>query len=233
MKYLACLLAGLGAQLAVAQSIPVTPDGTALALGDVCYTISATKNGKEYAIGTTFQSVRREQVDGVDALAIVVHQRMFDGTFEMRDSLVVRRADLRPIRLDTDRNGAPHVHLDYTANRVNGWKMVGHDKQVIDVALNGPVWDGNLWGETFAALPLKDGGSYRLPVYQYDTGKGSFIVEVTGKRAFGASDAWVLKAGLKEDQLVDYYVGVSPRIELGYAAGPSSQHLGGDCKGLH
>src|SRR5277367_5830666 len=77
---------------------------------------------------------------------------------------------------------SPHVHLDYAPGRVTGWKMVGAAKQPIDVALDGRVWDGNLWGVTFAALPLKAGANYQLPVYQYDSGKGEFFVTVVGEQ---------------------------------------------------
>jgi alpha-L-fucosidase 2 len=40
------------------------------------------------------------------ALAIVVHQHLFNNKFDMRDNFLLRRDDLRPIRLDTDRDGS-------------------------------------------------------------------------------------------------------------------------------
>jgi hypothetical protein len=161
------------------------------------------------------------------------HQHLSSGKFDMRDSFLLRRSDLRPIRLDTDRDGSPHVHLDYAADHVTGWKMVDGKKQPIDIAFDRPVWDGNLWGEVFAALPLQTGGEYQIPIYQHDSGKGFFFVNAIGKRKLetpeGAVDAWVLRAGLKRDEQVDYFVGSGVRLELGYAAGPSSQRLGGEC----
>jgi hypothetical protein len=111
-----------------AQDASSAPDGTLLALGDYCYTITANRDGAEQPIGLTFQSIHRQQVDGIDVLAIVVHQRFSNGKFDMRDSFLLRRSDLRPIRLDTIRDGAPHVHLDYTTDRVIGWKMVDGKK---------------------------------------------------------------------------------------------------------
>jgi hypothetical protein len=42
----------------------------------------------------------------------------------------------------------------------------------------------------------------------------------------------VTEVGLKPDDRVRYLLGQTPRMELGYAAGPMSQHLGGDCAGL-
>jgi hypothetical protein len=212
----------------IAQTAPAsrgvveTPNGSSLALGDSCY---------------VFQSLKSERIDGVDVLAVVVHQHLLSGKFDMRDSLLLRKADLLPIRLDTDRDGSPHVHLDYSQNRVTGWKMVNGSKQPINVPLDGPVWDGNLWGVTFAALPLKEGATYRLPTYQYDNGKGEFFLTVAGQQKAatdkGTVDAWVVEAGLKPDERVQYLIGQRPPKELGYAAGPMSQHLGGDCTELH
>lgn len=218
-------------------SAAIVPDGSVLALGDSCYTITAKKNGTEQPAGLVFQSIQRQELNGVAALAIVVHQHLSSGKFDMRDSFLVRRKDLRPIRLDTDRDGAPHVHLDYAANHITGWKVVNGSKEPIDVAIDGPIWDGNLWGVTFAALPLKEGENYQVPTYQYDSGKGNFLVTVTGARKIdtstGAVDAWVLEAGLKPDERVEYLVGKNPPKELGYVAGPMSQHIGGDCTSLH
>lgn len=212
------------------------PNGSSLALGDSCYTITTQKEGKEQPIGYVFQSLKSQKLDGADVLTIIVHQHLLNRKFDMRDSLVLRTADLTPLHLDTDRDGAAHVHLDYAENRVTGWKIVNGSKQPIDVSFDGPVWDGNLWGVTFAALPLKAGKSYHLPTYQYDSGKGDFFVTVNGQRRVttpnGTVDAWVLEAGLKPDELVEYLIGQMPRMELGYIAGPMSQHLGGDCSGL-
>jgi hypothetical protein len=239
-RYATLLLAiASGIQLCFGQTVAASagPDGSVLALGDSCYTITATKNGLEQPIGFVFQSIRREQTNGIDTLAVVVHQHLSNGKFDMRDSFLLRRADLRPIRLDTDRNGAPHVHLDYTANHVTGWKVVNGSRQPIDVSFDGPVWEGNLWGVTFAAFPLKEGGEYTLPIYQYDNGKGSFFVTVKGAKKVDISsasvDAWVLEAGPKADERVEYLVGKNPPTELGSSRGPMSQHMGGDCTGLH
>ncbi len=212
------------------------PDGTTLALGDSCYTITAGADGKEQPIGYVFQSLTSDRVDGVDVLTVVVHQHLSTKKFDLRDRLVLRKADLTPLHLDTDRDGSPHVHLDYVSSRVTGWKVVDGAKQPIDVALDGKVWDGNLWGVTFAALPLKSGVNYKLPVYQYDSGKGDFYIKVDGEQKIttprGDVQAWVAEVGLKPDERVKYLLGQMPRMELGYNAGPMSQRLGGDCAGL-
>jgi hypothetical protein len=163
--------------ISFAQSAPTPPEaaaipnGSVLALGDTCYTITANKDGSAQPIGYVFQSLKSQQIDGTEILTVVVHQHLLSRRFDMRDSLVLRRVDLLPLHLDTDRDGVPHVHLDYVANRVTGWKMVNGSKESIDVKFAGPVWDGNLWRVTFAALPLKTGKSYQLPTYQYDSAR--------------------------------------------------------------
>jgi hypothetical protein len=92
-------------------------------------------------------------VDGVDVMTVIVHHHLLTKKFDMRDRLVLRKADLTPLHLDTDRDGSPHVHLDYTSGRVTGWKMVGAAKQRINVALDGRVWDGKLLGRHFRRPP--------------------------------------------------------------------------------
>ena len=87
----------------------------------------------------------------------------------MRDRFLLRAHDLRPIQLDTDRDGSPHVHLKYSDRHISGWKTVGATKKPIEVELSGPVWVGNLWGLTLASLPLTAGTDLTLPTYQYDS----------------------------------------------------------------
>ncbi len=225
------------ALLLLAAAMPSVPDGRLLRPGATCYVISATKAGVDRPIGNTFQRVRRVKIAGVDALEIVVHQRMTAMAFDMRDALVVRRSDLRPIRLDTSRNGVAHVHLDYAKDRVTGWKRDDKGTEVpIDVTLDAPVWDGNLYGLTFAALPLKAGGAYSVPFYHYDRGLGVFTVTVKDRKAVatpnGPVDAWVIDAGADPKRRSDYYIAAAPRGEIGYRAGPGAQMLGGDCAGI-
>jgi hypothetical protein len=228
-----CVASGLVGQ----SSKPAVPDGRQLATGQYCYTITAVKDGVETPVGVTFQSVSRGQSGGIETLAIVVHQHLFSGKFDMRDSFLLRRDDLRPIRLDTDRDGTPHVHLEYSDHHISGWKAANGAKKAISIDLNAPVWDGNLWGETFAAMPLSAGASLTLPTYQYDSGLGTFYIDVQGRRQEelpkGRVQAWIIKAGLSPSEQVQYTVSTHPGLEFAYAAGPSAQHMGGDCSGIN
>jgi hypothetical protein len=220
--------------IAMASAADSIPDGKRLKQGETCYTIRARKGGADEVIGTVFQRVSRTRVRGIDALNIVVHQRLANGKFDMRDEFLVRRADLRPLMLNNFRNGKPHVHLDYTERSVTGWKLE-QTKEPINVALAQPVWDGNLWGLTFAAMPLRAGSRFRLPLYQYDSGLGSFDVAVKGREKIAAAGkqilSWVLDAGTGPDRRVEYLV-TAHGEEVGYRAGPMSQLMGGDCRDL-
>jgi hypothetical protein len=114
----AVLLLLVASSPSLSQSSLPSPDGTRLELGEFCYTITSNEDGKDRPVGYTFESVRRGQVDGVDTLAVIVHQHLANGSFDIQDRLLLRRVDLRPIRLDTDLYGAPHAHLGYSDGRV-------------------------------------------------------------------------------------------------------------------
>jgi hypothetical protein len=94
-----------------------------------------------------------------------------------------------------------------------------------------------IFGALPRTLPLKAGANYSLPVCQYDSGKGEFFVTVVGNQKIatpaGEVEAWVTEVGLKPDERVKYLLGQRPQMELGHIAGPMSQHLGGNCGGLH
>lgn len=209
------------------------PDGSRLAEQDACFVINVTRDGKTAQFGQVRQSVRRASENGHEVIRVLVHQRGLGG-FDMRDSFVLDAKTLRPIRFRNERSSAVHVTLDYTDTRVSGSKKEKDGTSTpVDVALSQPVWEGNLFGVTFAALPLAPGGEYRVPSYQYDKGLGEFTVRVKGTQSVdtpdGPVDAWVLDAGADEQQRVEYLVAKDKPRELGYRAGGFSQSLGGDC----
>jgi hypothetical protein len=220
--------------LAAAVSSPL-PSGDRVAAQDACFTISMTRDGATSEIGRVRQTVQRGQRGGKPVVFVLVHQH--GANFDMRDTFVLDGKTMRPIHFENTRNGRAHVVLDYADDRVSGTK-VGKDgaTTAIDVPLAAPVWEGNLFGVMFAGLPLKAGGSYRVPSYQYDSGPGEFTVRVKGSETVttpdGPVDAWVLDAGIDEKTRVEYLVAKKSPRELGYRGPGFVQALGGDCSAI-
>ena len=211
------------------------PDGRRIHAGTACYSI--TRGDK--VVGTTSQTISATTVHGRPAWDVVVHQKVAAVGFDMRDHFVLERNTLLPIRFDSaagrdaSARGYHRISVTYANGRVTGTRETATGKTPIDVALASPVWEGNLWGVTFAALPLRTGGSYSLPFWQYDKGQGAFTVRVVGEERVatptGTVDAWILEAGADPARLARYQIAKVSRQELGYTAGPSSQRLGGAC----
>lgn len=222
---------------ALVQTPAATPDGARLAESRTCYTLNMTRDGASRPIGVTWQTVERADRDGRAVLEIVVHQSINGGAFDMRDAFVVDAATLRPLSLVNRRNGEDHVTLAYAEDRITG-QRVGADGAVqpIDVPLEEPVWDGNLWGLTFAALPLAEGATFSLPYWQYDKGFGRFSVRVTGSETVegesGPVEAWVVEAAPGEGPPMRYLIGKTDHREISYSAAQGSQTSGGDCSAL-
>lgn len=213
------------------------PDGIRLRPDHACYTIYAQQGGQQKDVGVTAQTIESVQIGGRALWRIVVHQRLGNGRFDMRDELVLDRASLRPVSLETLRNGKPYVRLHYEEKRVTGerWDDAGASHKV-DQPLTEPVWEGDLYGPTFASLPLAVGAKFRIPFYQYDKGLGAFTVEVKGMERVatpaGPVDAWVLDAGPSADERLQYLISRKDRRELGYRLPQGGERLGGDCSGL-
>lgn len=134
------------------------------------------------------------------------------------------------------RQGQIHVRVRYEPDRIVGETITDGVSTPIDVPLTGPVWEGNLFGQTFAALPLAEGAEFSLPFWQYDKGFGAFSVKVVGKETVrtpdGPIEAWVVEAGPDEGRDLTYLISTSGNRELGYRAAQGSQALGGDCSSL-
>lgn len=224
----------LAALAATGTSAPML-DGLRLQAGTACYTIS---NGGK-SIGTTLQTITASRDDGRPVWDIVVHQKVGNGAFDMRDHFVVDRRTLLPIRMDSKRGnertqkGWHRVEVQYGPRTIHGVKETTAVSTPIDMPLTGRVWDGNLWGVTFAALPLRERGTYTLPFWQYDKGFGTFTARVVGSEIVdtpaGKTVAWIVDAGDDPAQLLRYRIAKATRQELGYAAGNHAQRLGGRC----
>lgn len=219
------------------QEPPLPPRGDRLADSRSCYTLNMVQNGASRALGVTWQTIEHGVEDGRPIVKIRIHQSVNGGAFDMRDDFVLDAATLRPLRLVNTRNGRTHVTVAYGQDRITGERTKEDGStQPIDIPLTEPVWEGNLYGPLFAALPLAEGAQFTLPYWQYDKGFGHFTVRVTGVEtvatAEGPVEAWVLDAGASPERRLTYFVAKDAPMELGYRAGPGSQTLGGDCAAL-
>ncbi|KRC82176.1 hypothetical protein [Sphingomonas sp. Root241] len=209
--------------LAAQAALPAV-DGTRLQPGSVCYAIARG----ETVMGATLQTVKATDADGAPAWDIVIHQRVGD-KFDLRDHFVLRQRDLAPLAFDSRKAGVEHVRVAYGLGKLVTTRP---GAAPVETPLAGPVWDGNLWGLTFAALPLAEGAHFELPFYQYDKGFGRFSLDVVGSEKMGERDAWVVEASPDGQRKIRYFIGKADNAELGYAGGGFAQRLGGDCSGI-
>ncbi len=224
------------ATLAATGAATPKMDGARLQAGSTCYAIVAG----DKTIGSTLQTVTASRDGTRPVWDIVVHQKLANGSFDMRDHFIVDRKTLLPIRMDSQRGrerterGWHRVSVEYGPRNVRGTRETATGSTPLEAALTRPTWDGNLWGLTFAALPLKAGGTYAVPFWQYDKGFGTFTARVVGSEDVdtpsGKVAAWVVEAGDDPAQLARYKIAKATRQELGYTAGPSGQRLGGVCR---
>lgn len=226
------MLTILALSLAAATAGPV-PDGTKLRPVTQCFAM--VSGGK--VIGATYQRIRAVQAGGKAAWDIVIYQRMSDGRFDMRDHFVLARRDLRPIAFDSSRFGKQHIALTYGATRITGTRVEKDGStKAVDVPLTSPVWEGNLWGVTFGALPLAAGVTVELPFYQYDKGFDRFHLVVTGSEIVdtpsGKVAAWTVDVGSDPKPIATYLIDKKSGAELGARAGGFETRLGGDCGGM-
>nr|WP_315383919.1 hypothetical protein [uncultured Sphingomonas sp.] len=217
----------LALMLIAAMPLPdvAVPDGSRLREGSACYALTRA----DKPIGQTWQRVRAAMDGSTPVWDIIVHQRVGDGKFDMRDHFVLRRSDLRPLRMDSRRNGVEHVRVRYDGAKI---QVARPDKAETQISAPVSVWDGNLWGLTFAALPLADGQTYELPFFQYDKGLGRFTLKVVGSAKVDGVDTWLVDADAGDGHAVRYRIGKSPAAELGTETPMFGQRLGGDCSAL-
>lgn len=222
--------------LAAAVAVTAAPQGDRLKPLDQCFTIYRRGAEGDVPIGTTRQVIRAVRVEGKPAWDIVVHQRVPMAKFAMRDHFVLNRADLLPIAFDNRRSGVEHVTLRYAPGRITGTRTEAGAPVAIDVAASAPVWEGNLWGVTFGALPLAADKRFTLPFYQYDSGLGSFTLSVTASQSVdtptGAVQAWVVAIEKNGKPSATALIAQDDGRELGSYGARGGTRLGGDCSGL-
>lgn len=213
------------ALFALVQTAAPAIDGNLLKPSTACYAIVRG----DAVIGATYQRVREATIEGVLAWDIVVHQRIGDGKFDLRDHFVLRRADLTPIAMDSRKAGVEHVRVAYGAGKAITTRP---GAAAVETVFAGRIWDGNLWGLTFAALPLAEGAHFELPFYQYDKGIGHFTLDVIGSERVDGRDVWTVEVTSGDQRKVRYQIGKADRAELGYYGGGFAQRLGGDCSAI-
>jgi hypothetical protein len=207
----------------------IAPNGALIQNESTCYTTSVQKADKLEVLGITWQSIQRAKLGERDVIKVVIHQSMANGKFDMLDSFVLDAKDLQAIEFNNERHGKRHVQLTYSEGRVRGTRLKPDgSSEMIDVVTGTPIWDGNLYGVVFAALPLTHDAQFRLPTYQYDRGLGEFKLKVITQEA----GVWELEVENDDKLKPRYQIGQTPRRELGYKAGPYVNALGGDCTAL-
>jgi len=229
----------LATALAAIAIVPAQMQGDRLQAGATCYEIIV--GGKP--IGTTVQTITRSRDGQRSTWDIVIHQKAEDprfGRFDMRDQFVVDRKTLLPIRLTSSSGqegvdrGWHRISLSYGASAIRGTKRTAAGTEAIDVPIAGPVWDGNLWGITFAALPLRRDRQFSIPFWQYDKGLGAFSARVIGSQnadtAIGTVSAWTVEAGTGGGPKTRYVIRKGPRQELAYDRAGAGQRLAKACK---
>ena len=207
----------------------IAPNGSLIQNGSTCYTTSIQKADKLDVLGITWQSIQRAKLGERDVIKVVIHQWMAGGKLDMRDSFVLDAKDLQAIAFTNERNGKRHVQLAYSEGRVRGTRLKPDgSSEEIDTVTGSPIWDGNLYGVMFAALPLTQDAQYRLPTYHYDKGIGEHKVKVIAQEA----GVWELEVEINDNLRPRYQIEQISRRELGYKAGPYVNALGGDCTAL-
>jgi FAD/FMN-containing dehydrogenase len=218
---------------AASTAVLASPNGARLHAVDQCFAIER----KGQPIGLTRQVVRASRLNGRPVWDIVVHQKADAMHFDLRDHFVLARKDLQPITFDSRKDGVEDVKLSYANGHVTGHKAGDKGQQEpVDIAFTGPIWEGNLWGITFGALPLRMGTEFSLPFYQYDQGLGRFTLKATGTESVqtpaGPVQAWVVDAGTYKSPRVTYLIDKKTGDELGTRAEGFGTRLGGDCSGI-
>lgn len=218
-------------------SVSEPPVGARLEEGPVCYALQMRAGETSRTVGRTLQVVRRESFEGRSVVKVIVHQQLQDGAFDVRDVFLLEASDLRPIRYVSRRNGEVTVDVTYGADSVTGYRIADDGRrQDLSVTLTEPVWEGNLWGVVFGALPLSESSQLSLPFWHYEKGFGRFSVRVVGSETVSGPDgevaAWIVEATDGSGPTVTYRIGRARGSELSYAAGGFAQAPGGDCEGL-
>ena len=154
------------------------------------------------------------------------------------DHFLLERETLSPVAFHSILNGQEIARLSYLNGRIFGKRFDRQDQATkpVDLAPDGPVLDGNLWGPLLAALKLENGMQLRPQIYQYNTGLGTFVIDVAGVETIdtvdGPRDVYLVEMGFTQDRLTTYLIGKDDGTEYGTRANNFSTTRLPDCTGV-
>lgn len=207
----------------------IHPDASRLTEGQRCYEMQ--RGGEPF--GFTRQTIEAAPSIKGPAWNIRIEQIIPANDFRFTDTFLVERDTLAPIAFHSVLKGEEIARLLYFGDRVTGWKKGEEAVERVDLSLEEPVLEGNLWGLTLSSLPLDEAYSVRIPVYQYHRNLTEFVIDVEGEETIetpdGPRDVWLVKLGHSPEQRATYLIGKADGTEYGYRGPGFSQAMLADC----
>lgn len=231
MPIVPALLIWSAATAAPTENLPPI-DGTLLPVGDACYTVAGTEEGK--SAGNVLRRVERL---GDKRLMITVVSR-FNGGPLLTSRIEVAFPSLQPIRMTEQTDGETDLSVRYRDGKARGTvRRADGRRRTRDVPLPGPVWDDETIEFVLAALPLAQGAHFDLPVFHFDRGPGVTKIDVrrtvsSEEAGGGSTAAWEIEASTRTDMTINFLVSQTNRRLLAVHVGGVRSTLGGDCSEL-
>lgn len=210
------------------------PSSDYLAVGNYCY-LSSVPDGENQK--KVVAKVSKKIVKKGEETFIAIHQVMPSRNFNMKDQFVLNR-DMTPTHFYHSRMGGKSLSIDYDYDGVStSVFLLGQqtNEDGFSLKFDGKLWEGNLWGTLFTALPLQQNTTFSIPTYHYQNGPSNLeIVDVRkndivfNKQSIPVFEVDVNASGL----MTTYFVSVEDRVELGYENSAFSQWIGGNCNDM-
>lgn len=219
---------------AMATPVEILPpvDGALLPVGDACYTVPGSEQGK--SAGNILRRV--ERIDD-KRLAITIASRFNRGPL-LTSRMEVAFPSLRPIRAIEETDGETDLSVRYGDGKARGTVRGGDGRrQTTTVPLPEPVWDDETVEFVVTALPLADGAHFDLPVFHFGRGPSVMRIDVrrsTSAAGFGRDPiaAWEIEASTRSDMTIIFQVAKADHRLLAVDVGSVRSTLGGDCSEL-
>jgi len=210
---------------------PPSIDGALLPVGDACYTVPASKQGK--SAGNILRRV--ERID--DKRLMITIASRFNGGPLLTSRIEVAFPSLQPTRTIEETDGKTDLSVRYRDGKARG-TVTGEDgrRQTTTVPLPGPVWDEETIDFVLTALPLAEGAHFELPVFHFGRGPGVARIDVqrsiSAEGLGGPIPAWEIEGSMRSDMTITFLVAKADRRLLAVDVGGVRSALGGDCSGL-